>query len=71
MAYKKNFQLSTGLELLESKKQGEIRDGNNILLVEDEPDVLLSFKTVLVSHGYNVDAFTDNWLDWYTSERVT
>jgi len=58
---KKNSQLSTGLELLESIKQGEIRDSINILLVEDEPDVLLSFKTVLVSHGYNADTFTDSF----------
>ena len=58
---KKNSQLSTGLELLESIKQGEIRDSTNILLVEDEPDLLLSFKNVLVSHGYNVDAFADSF----------
>jgi CheY-like chemotaxis protein/predicted transcriptional regulator len=58
---KKNSQLSTGLEILESIKQGEIRDSTNILLVEDEPDILLSFKNVLVSHGYNVDAFTDSF----------
>jgi CheY-like chemotaxis protein/predicted transcriptional regulator len=58
---KKNSQLSTGLENMESIKQSKIRDSTNILLVEDEPDVLLSFKTVLESHGYNVDAFTDSF----------
>jgi two-component system, OmpR family, response regulator ChvI len=31
------------------------------LLIEDAPDVLLSFKTVLVSYGYNVDAFRDSF----------
>jgi CheY-like chemotaxis protein len=45
----------------ESKKQGEIRDSTNILLVENAPDVFLSFKTVLVSYGYNVDVFTDSF----------
>jgi CheY-like chemotaxis protein len=30
-----------------------------IMLVDDEPDVLLTYKTYLDSAGYNVDAFTD------------
>jgi len=56
---KKNTQLGTGPELVDSIKQTE--DGLNIMLVEDEPDLLVTFKTVLVSHGYNVDAFTDSF----------
>ncbi|HET7345642.1 MAG TPA: response regulator, partial [Nitrososphaeraceae archaeon] len=38
------------------------KDGNNILLVDDEPDILLTYKTFLLSahEGYNVDAFTDS-----------
>jgi CheY-like chemotaxis protein len=30
-----------------------------IMLVDDEPDILLTYKTYLTSAGYNVDAFTD------------
>jgi two-component system, OmpR family, response regulator ChvI len=30
-----------------------------IMLVDDEPDILLTYKTYLDSAGYNVDAFTD------------
>jgi CheY-like chemotaxis protein/predicted transcriptional regulator len=31
----------------------------NIMLVDDEPDVLLTYKVTLTSQGYNVDAFPD------------
>jgi two-component system, OmpR family, response regulator ChvI len=31
----------------------------NIMLVDDEPDILLTYKTYLDSAGYNVDSFTD------------
>jgi CheY-like chemotaxis protein/class 3 adenylate cyclase len=36
--------------------------GYNILVVDDEPDILLTFKTFLLSasHGYNVDTFTSS-----------
>jgi two-component system, OmpR family, response regulator ChvI len=30
-----------------------------IMLVDDEPDILLTYKTFLAGAGYNVDAFTD------------
>jgi CheY-like chemotaxis protein len=33
----------------------------NIMLVDDEPDTLLTYKTFLVNKGYNVDAFTDSY----------
>lgn len=33
----------------------------NLMLVEDDPDVLLTFKSILQSHGYNVDAFTNSF----------
>ena len=29
------------------------------MLVDDEPDILLTYETYLTSAGYNVDAFTD------------
>jgi two-component system, OmpR family, response regulator ChvI len=31
----------------------------NILLVDDEPDVVLTYKSILVEEGYNVNAYTD------------
>jgi two-component system, OmpR family, response regulator ChvI len=31
----------------------------NIMLVDDEPDMLLTYKTFLSSENYNIDAFTD------------
>jgi two-component system, OmpR family, response regulator ChvI len=37
------------------------RSYGNIMLVEDEPDVLFAFKTMLISEGYNVDTFTDSF----------
>jgi len=36
-------------------------NAHNILLVDDEPDTLLTYKTFLLDiEGYNVDAFTDS-----------
>jgi DNA-binding response OmpR family regulator len=31
----------------------------NIMLIEDKPDTLLTYKAFLLSEGYNVDAFLD------------
>jgi len=42
-------------------QQAEERRHGNIMLVEDEPDVLFAFKTMLTSEGYNVDTFTDSF----------
>ena len=58
---KKNSQSGTSPKLLGTitTKQNEERDGAYIMLVEDEPDILLTFKNVLISNGYNADAFTD------------
>ncbi len=58
---KKNSQLRTGPRFFEAIKQKEPRDRTSIMLVEDEPDLLLTFKTVLASNGYNVDTFTDSF----------
>jgi CheY-like chemotaxis protein len=33
----------------------------NIMLVDDEADTLLTYETILVDKGYNVDAFTDSY----------
>jgi CheY-like chemotaxis protein/predicted transcriptional regulator len=42
-------------------QQAEERSHGNIMLVDDEPDVLFAFKSILISEGYNVDAFTDSF----------
>jgi CheY-like chemotaxis protein/predicted transcriptional regulator len=42
-------------------QQAEERNHGNLMLVEDEPDVLFAFKTILKSEGYNVDTFTDSF----------
>jgi CheY-like chemotaxis protein/predicted transcriptional regulator len=42
-------------------QQAEQRKHGNLMLVEDEPDVLFAFKTILTSEGYNVDTFTDSF----------
>jgi CheY-like chemotaxis protein/predicted transcriptional regulator len=42
-------------------RQAEQRGHGNLMLVEDEPDVLFAFKTILISEGYNVDTFTDSF----------
>ena len=42
-------------------QQAEERNHGNLMLVEDEPDVLFAFKTILTSNGYIVDTFTDSF----------
>jgi two-component system response regulator ChvI len=32
---------------------------NNILIIDDEPDIAFTYKSILNEEGYNVDAFTD------------
>src|SRR5207248_4292447 len=41
------------------EEQQQNYNHNNILLVDDEPDALLTYKTFLTIEGYNVDDFTD------------
>jgi CheY-like chemotaxis protein len=42
--------------------QQQEKSSLNIMLVEDEPDTLLTYKTFLVSEGYyNVDAYVDSY----------
>ncbi|HET7389263.1 MAG TPA: hypothetical protein VFJ51_00465, partial [Nitrososphaeraceae archaeon] len=41
--------------------QQQLENAHNILLVDDEPDTLFTYKTFLLDiEGYNVDAFTDS-----------
>jgi two-component system, OmpR family, response regulator ChvI len=42
------------------QKQEEESLQKNILLVDDEPDVVLTYKSILVEEGYNVNAYTDS-----------
>lgn len=41
------------------EEQQEQKHRPNIMLVDDEPDMLLTYKTFLSSENYNIDAFTD------------
>jgi two-component system, OmpR family, response regulator ChvI len=40
-------------------QQQENNFKNNILLIDDEPDIAFTYKSILNEEGYNVDAFTD------------
>jgi two-component system response regulator ChvI len=45
----------------EYEQQLQQKNAHNILLVDDEPDTLFTYKTFLLYiEGYNVDAFTDS-----------
>lgn len=39
--------------------RGSVKSGRNIMLVDDEPDVLYTYKCFLSSRGYNVVTFTN------------
>ncbi|MDQ3848602.1 MAG: response regulator [Thermoproteota archaeon] len=43
----------------ESKKELQEKHPANILIVDDEPDTLFTYKSILSTEGYNVQAFTD------------
>src|ERR687887_55043 len=42
-----------------SQQQEKTKAKNNILLIDDEPDVAFTYKSILNEEGYNIDAFTD------------
>ena len=42
------------------QEEEEERLQKNILLVDDEPDVILCYKSILIEEGYNVNAYTDS-----------
>jgi CheY-like chemotaxis protein len=51
----------TAAEEVDVKKQEQHQKYSaNIMLVDDEPDTLFTYKTILVSEGYAVEAFTDS-----------
>jgi CheY-like chemotaxis protein len=41
--------------------QQQEKSSLNIMLVDDEPDTLLTYKTFLAAEGYNVDAYVDSY----------
>jgi CheY-like chemotaxis protein len=45
--------------LLSQRQQEENKFKDNILIVDDEPDIAFTFKSILNEEGYSVDAFTD------------
>jgi CheY-like chemotaxis protein len=48
-------------QLQQQQQQQQLENAHNILLVDDEPDTLFTYKTFLLDiEGYNVDAFTDS-----------
>ena len=48
----KTFQMS-------GENQASLIRGRRILLVDDDPDITLTLKTVLENNGYTVDVFND------------
>ena len=65
--YQVEDQIAFGQEKRERKELLQQRQSQHqcraatatIMLVDDEPDVLLTYKTYLTGAGYNVDTFTD------------
>jgi two-component system, OmpR family, response regulator ChvI len=59
---KEDAKLDQQSELFEqnqSKKNLQKKHSANILIVDDEPDTLFTYKSILSTEGYNVQAFTD------------
>jgi two-component system catabolic regulation response regulator CreB/two-component system response regulator ChvI len=46
-------------QLHESMQREPARNGNKILLVDDEPDVTITFKAILQDVGFIVDTYQD------------
>src|SRR5918911_5069702 len=44
----------------EHQQQQKKRASDTIMLVDDEPDILLTYETYLANAGYKLDAFTDS-----------
>ena len=56
------YTAKTAAEEVDVKKQPEQQRkySANIMLIDDEPDTLFTYKTFLISEGYTVEAFTDS-----------
>ena len=53
------FKIQSKPTELQRQQVKEERSIYNILIVEDEPDVIYTYKEMLQSEGYNIDTFTD------------
>jgi two-component system, OmpR family, response regulator ChvI len=54
----------------EEQQEREKHSQKNIMLVDDEPDLLLTYKTFLSSENYNIHAFTDSQEALYQFAQV-
>jgi CheY-like chemotaxis protein/predicted transcriptional regulator len=54
-----NFELVEETQFAQEKESLGRSKGPKILLIDDEPDVALTYKSFLASEGYVVDAFRD------------
>jgi two-component system, OmpR family, response regulator ChvI len=43
----------------ESNDRDQKKHAPNIMLVDDDPDILLTYKSILVDENYNIETFTD------------
>ena len=59
MNKEKNLQISKKPIRIATKQVKEEKSDYNILIVEDEPDLIYTYKEILQDEGYNVDTFTD------------
>jgi two-component system, OmpR family, response regulator ChvI len=57
----KHTQTKQQLDILQQsqQKQQQQKSSVNMLVVDDEPDTLFTYKSLLLAEGYNVLAFTD------------
>lgn len=56
------FKVAPGLSLCKKEASHSIQERKNahtIMLVDDETDILLTFKSILILEGYYVEAFSD------------
>jgi two-component system, OmpR family, response regulator ChvI len=53
----KDVQIKQQSQLLQPRQQQ--KHSANILVVDDEPDTVFTYKSLLSAEGYNVEAFTD------------
>jgi CheY-like chemotaxis protein/class 3 adenylate cyclase len=56
---KQQQQLSQSLKQNQQKQQQQQKYSANIMVVDDELDILHTYKYILSAEGYNVEAFTD------------
>jgi two-component system response regulator ChvI len=55
----KDVQIKQQLQLQQPQQQQQKYYAKNIMVVDDEPDTVFTYKSLLSAEGYNVRAFTD------------